>query len=338
MSKYLNVPTGDYRVTVQGGSRIILDTGFNEGTTYITGDLVVQGETTTINTTDLNIEDRVIVLNTGDASGAGIQGPDGFSGLEIERGTFPDVFFGFDEDLNWINPGARQGAFVLKDQNEGLIGLRTNSITTGGGDLFLISSGSSGVVTVTGVTDYEENVFEYNLQGDLTGAVLRPDALPNAQAVVDYVAYNFANVFLTQIGDGVLTPSSIVVSDEETSGLDSVITFSIDSNVVSRVYRDRWEFDELRLSGSTIETISSNEDLVLKSSGTGNIRIDDTLHLNSVPSDEDPSLQPSVPDDGAKIYISNQYTGKSGIYFVNSENTRDELVSKNRALLFGMLF
>ena len=128
MSKYVNVPKGNYKITVQDGNRITLDTGLNVGEVYITGDLVVQGETTTINTTDLNIEDRVIHLNTGDEGGAGIQGPDGFSGLEIERGTFPDVFFGFDEDLAWLNPGGRQGSFVFKDQNEGLIGIRTNSI------------------------------------------------------------------------------------------------------------------------------------------------------------------------------------------------------------------
>ena len=349
MTKFVNVPKGDYKITVKEGNKITLDTGLNTGTVLVTGDLVVQGETTYINTTDLNIEDRVIRLNTGDETSAGIQGVDSFSGIEIERGTFPDMFFGFDEDINWIDPGAREGAFVFKDENEGLVGIRTNSITTGAGDLFLISSGiptfdglgnSNGgpVVTVTGITDYEKCVFEYDNTSTLTGNVIAPDALPNAQAVVDYVAYNFANVFLSQIGDGVLTPSSIVISDEESSGLDSVITFSIDSNVVSRLYKDRWEFDEVRIIGTTIETLTSNEDLVLKSSGTGSIRIDDTLHLNSVPSEEDPSLQPSVPGDGAKIYISNQYTGKSGIYFVNAEQNRDELVSKNRALLFSMLF
>jgi hypothetical protein len=38
------------------------------------------------------------------------------------------------------------------------------------------------------------------------------------------------------------------------------------------------------------------------------------------------------------IYSRAEAAGKSGIYFVNTENTRDELVSKNRALLFSMLF
>jgi hypothetical protein len=36
--------------------------------------------------------------------------------------------------------------------------------------------------------------------------------------------------------------------------------------------------------------------------------------------------------------VSDQDAGKTGLYFINAEETRDELVSKNRALLFGMLF
>ena len=38
------------------------------------------------------------------------------------------------------------------------------------------------------------------------------------------------------------------------------------------------------------------------------------------------------------IYSRPEGIGKSGIFFVNTENNRDELVSKNRALLFSMLF
>jgi hypothetical protein len=165
--------------------------------------------------------------------------------------------------------------------------------------------------------------------------VAKADVIPNTQAVVDYVAFNFANVFLRQIGDG---DSSIEIDDFQNTGVDSVITFKLDGQIVSQLYADRWEFDDLRFTGSTIDTMSSNQDLVLKSSGTGSIRIDDTLHLNRVPSDDDASLSPPAPDDGTKIYIADQYTGKSGIYFVNDEGNRDELVSKNRALLFGMLF
>jgi hypothetical protein len=325
MSKYLNVPNGSYKITVQTGGAIILDTGLETGTVEISGNLLVRGETTTINTAQLDIEDNIITLNSGE-TGAGITLND--AGFKIERGTLPDTFFKYDEDV---------AGFIAIDSASQLISIATNEIDSRSQNLTL-NAGSS-TINVSPTVDYEKKVFTYDGFGELTGYnAAKADVIPNTQAIVDYVAFNFANVFLRQIGDGVLSVSSITIDDEENTGVDSVIKFAIDGNTVSQLYADRWEFDELRFTGSTIDTLSSNEDLVLKSSGTGSIRIDDTLHLNRVPSDDDPILTPLAPIDGTKIYVADQYTGKSGIYFVNDQGNRDELVSKNRALLFGMLF
>ena len=324
MSKYLNVPNGNYKVSVQTGGTIFLDTGFETGTVEISGNLLVKGDQTTVNTAQLDIEDNIITLNSGETN-AGITLGD--SGIRINRGTLPDSFFKYDEDV---------AGFIAINESSQLISLATNEIDSRSQNL-LLNAGTS-TVNVSPTVDYEQKVFTY-AGGELTGYnSAKADVIPNTQAVVDYVAFNFANVFLRQIGDGVLSVSSITIDDEENTGVDSVIKFAIDGNTVSQLYADRWEFDEIRFAGSTIETISSNEDLVLKSSGTGSIRIDDTLHLNRVPSDGDPSLEPVQPLDGTKIYIADEYTGKSGIYFVNDQGNRDELVSKNRALLYGMLF
>ena len=328
MSKYLNVPNGNYKVAVQSGGTIFLDTGLDSGTVEISGDLVIRGDTTTVNTTQMVIEDRVITLNNGDDAAAGIQGSDSFAGIEINRGSLPDAYFGYDEDVT--------GFIAFTGNGANLASLATNKIDSRSQNL-LLDAGTS-TIGVNPTVDYEQKVFTY-AGATLTGYdAAKADVIPNTQAVVDYVAYNFANVFLSQIGDGDVTKSSIVIADFENSGADSVITFAIDGNTVSQLYADRWEFDDLRFTGSVIDTLSSNEDLVLKSSGTGSIRIDDTLHLNRVPSDDDASMAPTAPSDGTKIYVANEYTGKSGIFFANDQGSRDELVSKNRALLFGMLF
>ena len=327
MSKYLNVPNGNYKVSVQTGGTIFLDTGFDTGTVEISGNLLVKGDTTTVNTATLNIEDNIITVNSGE-TGAGITLDT--AGIEINRGTYPDAYLVFDENLH---PDANKGRFVLRDSASQLVSLQTNEINSNSTNL-LLDAGSS-TVRVNPTVNYEEKVFTY-VAGTLTAYdAANADVIPNTQSVVDYVAFNFANVFLRQIGDA---DSSIEIDDFENTGVDSVIAFKINGNIVSQLYADRWEFDEIRFAGSTIETISSNEDLVLKSPGTGSIRIDDTLHLNRVPSDGDASLEPSQPLDGTKIYVADQYTGKSGIYFVNDQGNRDELVSKNRALLYGMLF
>ena len=98
MSKYLRVDGGDYKITVQNGGTITLDTGFDEGTVVITGDLTVQGETTTVNTTNMTVEDNIIVLNQGEA-GAGITDPSSSSGIQIDRGSLLDAFFVYDDSL-----------------------------------------------------------------------------------------------------------------------------------------------------------------------------------------------------------------------------------------------
>ena len=325
MSKYLNVPNGNYKVAVQTGGTIFLDTGLDTGTVEISGNLLVRGDQTTVNTAQLDIEDNIITLNSGE-TGAGITLND--AGFRINRGTLPDSFFKYDEDV---------AGFIAIDEASQLISLATNEIDSRSQNL-LLNAGTS-TINVSPTVDYEQKVFTYNGLGELTGYnAAKADVIPNAQSVVDYVAFNFANVFLRQIGDGTLSVSSITIDDEENSGVDSVINFAIDGNTVSQLYADRWEFDDLRFTGSVIDTLSSNEDLVLKSSGTGSIRIDDTLHLNRVPSDDDLTLVPPQPTDGMKIYVADQYTGKSGLFFTNDQGNRDELVSKNRALLFGMLF
>ena len=325
MSKYLNVPNGNYKVAVQDGGTIYLDTGVRTGTVEISGNLLVKGVQTTVNTTQLDIADNIITLNSGE-TGAGITLND--AGFKIERGTLPDTFFKYDEDV---------AGFIAIDEASQLISLATNEIDSRSQNL-LLNAGTS-TVNVSPTVDYEQKVFTY-AAGELTGYnASKADTIPNTQAVVDYVAYNFANVFLSQIGDGDVTKSSIIIADFENSGVDSVITFAIDGNTIATATDDEWAFDKVRITGTVIETTETgSDDLILRANGTGAVRIDDMLHINSTPSDDDATMVPLFPDEGIKLYVSNQSHGNTGIFFANAENNRNELVSKNRALLFGMLF
>ena len=90
--------------------------------------------------------------------------------------------------------------------------------------------------------------------------------------------------------------------------------------------------------GSTISSYLSNSDLVLESPGTGSVRIDDTIHINSTPGLDDNTIDPVAPTDGVKIYAKAEGNGNTGIYYVNSNNVRDEIISKNRSLLLSMIF
>jgi len=65
----------------------------------IVGDLTVQGTTTTVNSTVLEITDNVIVVNNGE-TGAGVSG--GNAGMRADRGTLDDAVLVWDElNLQW---------------------------------------------------------------------------------------------------------------------------------------------------------------------------------------------------------------------------------------------
>jgi len=324
MSKFLNIPDGGYQIKVEEGGTITLNTGNESGEVRVTGNLTVIGNTTTVQSEDVTIRDNIIELNVDD-TGTGITLER--SGLKINRPNTLDMFVVFDERITWRDPiteTTETGGFVLTDDAGGLVGLRTNSISTGGGDLYLINSGT-GVISVTGTTNYEDQVTD-------------DDDITNKKYVDDAIDTAFATVFLSQIGDGEDTITSITIEDEENTGVDSVINFSIDDNVVSRLYADRWEFDEVRIVGTRIETTTSNNDLILSAPGSGSVIIDDNLQLTEVPGIDDILAQPLPPTEGAKIYAATPNTGKTGIFYVNSQEVRDELISKNRSLLFSMLF
>ena len=85
MGQFLRV-NGDYSVKTADGAKITLDTGpaASGGSVRVTGDLVVEGQTLTVEALNLNISDNIITLNNGEI-GAGISLI--YSGLEIERGS-----------------------------------------------------------------------------------------------------------------------------------------------------------------------------------------------------------------------------------------------------------
>lgn len=77
--------SGDYNIqTYDAAGSIDGNVGITTHTVTITGNLNVTGTQTTVNSTDTNIKDRLIVLNDGE-SGAGVTG--NISGLEVDRGS-----------------------------------------------------------------------------------------------------------------------------------------------------------------------------------------------------------------------------------------------------------
>ena len=318
------VTDGDYTIKVASGGTLTIDTGNQIGQLYLTGDLVVNGAQTNVTSTNLSINDNIIVLNAGEA-GAGITLNQ--SGIRIERGSLPDTQILFDETITWNDPVSqtvKTGAFTLIDEAGGNIGLNVRSIATGGGDLFLINAGT-GVISVSGTNNYEDQVTD-------------DDDIPN-KAYVDVVVSNqVAAANFTRLRTGSASLTEIVVEDFETTGLPSNFKISVDDVNNVTYFANRTELHDLRITGSTIETTVSSADLILSAPGSGSVVIDDQLQILPTPSPDDASVDPSVPADGLKLYVKTPGVGKTGLYYVNSSSVQDELVSKNRSLLLSMIF
>jgi hypothetical protein len=368
MSKYTRY-CGDYRLTVESGGTITLDTGVETGSVVVTGDLIVQGDSFAVNTQDLTIEDRIITLNKIDGATETNVSPTLISGLEINRGTDPSAYWVYDEAMRSGLNNSISGGFVGRKGGTGegstLLAIQTSAIDTTGADLYLINQGN-GIVSVEGVEYYQERIFQYDLEAqtpastniDFTAQTIvkEPYALVNAKGVADYVQSFFTGKFQTRIESGTIDKSYVAVHDnEEFAGVDSQVEFGIDGNVAARFFNNRAELQHIRFIDTSIETTSSDADLILAAPGPGSVRIDDTLYINPQPYIDDPSLgedpdqdnpdkpfnyqtNPNTPTDGVKIYTKDQAGGDTGIYFVNSSETRDELISRNRALLFSMIF
>lgn len=103
---FAGVNAGNINVGITGDNEIDTDTGNltidSAGGTVtvddnliVTGDLTVQGTTTTLNTTELLVEDNIITLNS-TATGT----PSLNAGIEVERGDDPNVVLRWNETSN----------------------------------------------------------------------------------------------------------------------------------------------------------------------------------------------------------------------------------------------
>jgi hypothetical protein len=360
MSRFVKVSDTNYKLSVASGGNITLDTGDQVGLVTITGDLLVLGETTTINTTQMTIEDNVIILNKGEV---GNSVTEVVSGIEIDRGAGPAIQFFYDESISWFDSQFDDisfGAFVLKNFNGLLIGLKTNSIITDNScDLVLLGEGTK-IVTVKGTENYEQQIFPY--VNDLISSTkpIDEDGVPNARALRDFVPLYLKQNPAYKLQDSSVDPddedtvtlhdSILEIHDSESDGGISNLELILDNTRNAIWYPTYHEMHNIKFSSTRIESTAVNTDLVLASPGTGSVAIDDNLKLKDVVTDV------AGVDDGVRIYskaetylpvpdTSNpvqetgfKHHGGSGIYFVNTDGVRDELVSKRKAIAYGMIF
>lgn len=323
MSQFIST-NGDYNIKTREAGVITLDTGPGVGQVKVTGNLVVEGDTLTVSAENLNVNDNVIILNFGE-TGAGVSLR--YSGLQIDRGTATDVSLLYDEnDDTWIFvQGTAESA-----QNYNQSRIRVKEITTNAdtdsGDLLLIGNGL-GVVKVTGTTNYEDQVTD-------------DDDIPNKRYVDTAIRDNPT----FQVVDN---DTRVIISDKEVSGSlqylidntgystfgESGVSVIVDGQLNTQFFSNRTVIQDLEFNGSEITTNGlTNENIVLRTQGTGKLQTNYGVELEEI------SVTPASVNGSTIVYAKAPSIGDSGVFFVNSDSTSDELISKNKALLLSMIF
>ena len=352
MGQFLRV-NGDYNIRAGDGAKITLDTGpaVSGGSVRVTGNLVVEGDTFNVSTTNLTIEDNIISLNTGEV-GPGVTLV--YSGIEIERGntssTTPqnNASFLYDESTDaWILAhGSAPGPFNFDASSLRLKQILTNS-TTDSGDLTLIGTGT-GVVKVAGTINYEDQVTAF---GD--------DAIPNKKYVDDAIQNNPTfQIVAPQSQD-----TKVVIADKEitpnTSGTagslayftattthstygESAVSIIVDNALVGQFYTNRFEIGDLEIGGGpdrneiTSRVGITNENIYIRTQGTGKLQTNYAMQFEKI------GTVPSYVSNNLLLYAAAPSIGTTGVYFVNDSaevaKQNGELISKNKALVFSMLF
>ena len=316
MSKVVRVQDGDYKIVTQLNGTITLDTGNQIGQVIVTGDLLVQGNTTTVESETMTVKDNIIYLNYGE-TGAGVSL--GTAGISIERGSAVDVSLFFDETTD---------TFRFIDALGNLVPLQSNYITSGNGDLRLFTGVGTGVISVTGTVNYENNVTD-------------DDDIPNKKFVTDYVLASggvaLVDRFYSYSGATQLNTGGRAY-DTAAGDPSSRVSFEVDGTVILEINTAGIGvvggaiIDEIAITENFITTTNSNNNLELRASGTGVVLIDDVLGLNNQGAD------PTSTSGMNKIYSKGTVgTGGTGVYFKNTTQS-GELISSKKALLYALLF
>jgi hypothetical protein len=345
MGQFLRV-NGDYNIKTEEGARITLDTGPNVGSVRVTGDLLVEGATVYVAATNLDIEDNIIVLNKGE-TGAGVTLD--YSGVQIDRGTLGAASLIWNENIA-IPAGSSSinaGGWQLVSGTDGVYGFSDSRLkvkeiitepTIDGGDLLVIGQGS-GVIKVIGTVDYENQVTH---DDDVPNKKYVDDTIqnnPTFQVVSDNSRVTVSDK--DRLPNIAAQPGSLAYLTAATgfsTGGESAVSVIVDAALNTQFYPNRTEMFSLEFTGSEITTKSgiTNQNINVRTQGTGKLQTNYAVQLDSI------AGTPAPVTDATVLYSATPSVGTTGVWYVNSSAEArlqsGELINKNKALVFSMIF
>jgi hypothetical protein len=317
--------SGDYLIKTATRGTITLDvrgSAEDGGVVIINGNLSVLGDTTTIESQNATIKDNIIILNSGEP-GPGVTLRT--AGIRVARGNADSEFVSADlyyDDTVTIQ--GLTGVWSVGSPSSPTIGriVRTLGIVAPAGAntlTFLSSYNPNAVLSVKGTNHYEDNVID-------------PDHIPN-KAYVDRLSTGTANYTkklqvgntFVEINDNSINPAlEYYRSDNRIFA-----ALGTSSNIVFQLEGTAAQFVGLTLANNTI-VVNSSTNLVLDAHSQL-VRSNSALQVKQTV---------SIPSETGYTGIYSTSTvggGGTGLYYVNTDNT-DELVSRKRSIIYGIIF
>jgi len=161
---------GAYTISASGGMTI-------DNALIVTGDLTVSGTTTTIDTTNAVITDRIVTYNDGE-TGAGVTGQ--YSGIEVDRGSTANALLVFNETTDTFQISTDGGSSYVNiltgSGGSGLSDVVDDTTPQLGGGLDLNSQDITGTgnIDITGSITTDSNLVltDASAPSSISGATI----------------------------------------------------------------------------------------------------------------------------------------------------------------------
>jgi hypothetical protein len=330
---------GDYKVIAKNGDIIFDLLGPTTGTVRILGNLDVYGTATSVISTSTYVKDKILVLNYRDDGSVPDEPTGNLSGILIDSfdGSSDYATLLFNADQTWNNSSgtAITGVFEFKSSGTIYSSLRVGSIQAGIGEseLQLANNNDSAVLNVKKSNPLSASYYDLIVTRD------NDDDIPNKKYVdsITYSGTEFAkklivgNTFI-EIGD-----NSVSTSTGYYSPVNKIFAaLGTSSNVVFRLEGSEAEIQGLTINDYTIQVNNSTTNLVLDPGDGNSVEVTTGLAFREQTTATTPIPKPF---ETVVYYKEPPKGGGTGLYFVNATtNLSDELVSRRKAIIYGIIF
>jgi hypothetical protein len=327
--------SGDYLLNAKNGDVTINVTNESTphtGTVTILGNLNVVGTQATIATIDSELKDNIIILNSGETANPGITL--GYSGIRIARGFGDDANYAasilYNEtpgDGFWTDPGGNihNGVFEFKSNNAGSA-ISVNAIRIASTSSLNLLGAESG-----------EAMLNVKGQFDYLSRVVDPDDIPN-KAYVDQALYSGTDLAKRiQVGNTfmrVADNSILPITDPYYAPANRIFAaLGTDTNVVFDLYGNSCKLQGVTIDGTNILANQSG-DMILQPQLGYAVKVEEALKINQISTGTVVIAETNVD---TIYYTETPGGGGTGLYYVNTNNS-DELVSRRKAIIYGIIF